>query len=94
MRKVIDAQLKFGMIDISQIKFDIKSRDDIPQILKGLQYIYTQEDVRKKIFKILEEKVSPSADKTNGRPGVSRQLSLHDRIDSLEILLFTKCCLI
>jgi hypothetical protein len=70
MRKVIDTQLVFGMIDISQIKFDIKSRDDIPQILMGLQYIYTQEDVRKKIFKILEDKVSPNTDKTNGRPGM------------------------
>jgi transposase, IS5 family len=70
MRKVIDAQLLFGMIDISQIKFDTKSRDDIPQILKGLQYIYTQQDVRKKIFKILGEKISPNADKTNGRPGM------------------------
>jgi len=70
MRKVIDTQLTFGMIDISQIKFDIKSRDDIPQILMGLQYIYTQQDARKKIFKILEEKVTPQADKTSGRPGM------------------------
>jgi len=66
MRKVIDTQLTFGMIDISQIKFDIKSRDDISQILMGLQYIYTQQDARKKIFKILEEKVTPKAGKTNG----------------------------
>lgn len=70
MRKVIDAQLVFGMIDISQIRFDSKSRDDIPQILKGLQFIYTQQHVREKIFKILEEKISPNANKTNGRPGM------------------------
>ncbi len=36
----------------------------------GLQYIYTQQDVRNKIFKILEEKVSPNTDKTNGRPSM------------------------
>jgi len=70
MRKSIENQLAFGAIDISQIKFDIKSRDDIPQILKGLQHIYTEEDTRKRILKILEEKVSPDTDKKNGRPGM------------------------
>ena len=70
MRKLIDSQLTFGTIDISQIKFDIKSRDDIPQILKGLQYIYTQEKTRGKIFKILEQRVVPNTDKKNGRPGM------------------------
>src|SRR5271165_1545042 len=70
MRIVIDNQLKFGTIDISKIKFDLKSRDDIPQILKGLQYLYTNADTRSKLFNILEEKVTPKADKTNGRPGM------------------------
>lgn len=70
MRRVMDPQLTFGVIDISQINIDPKSRDDIPQILKGLQYIYTQKDIRKKIFEILEEMVAPTADKANGRPGM------------------------
>lgn len=70
MRKVIENQLKFGTIDISQIKFDPKSRDDIPQILKGLQYLYTNSESRKKLFKVLEEKVAPKSDKMNGRPGM------------------------
>ena len=66
----MNSQFTFGTIDISQIEFDIKSRDDIPQILKGLQYIYTQEKKRKKIFKILEEKIAPTNNKNNGRPGM------------------------
>ena len=70
MRKIIDNQLAFGTIDISKIKFDIKSRDDIPQILKGLQYIYTQKDSREKTFQILERKITPNVDKKNGRPGM------------------------
>jgi len=70
MRIVIDNQTKFGVIDISKIKFDPKSRDDIPQILKGLQYLYTNVDSRRKLFNILEEKVNPKSDKTNGRPGM------------------------
>ena len=40
MRKVQDRQMMLGEVDISQIKFDGKSRDEIPQLLRGLQYIY------------------------------------------------------
>jgi len=32
--------METGEIDISQIVFDSKSRDDIPRVLKGLQYLY------------------------------------------------------
>ena len=62
--------MQFGEVDISEIKFDPKSRDDIPRVLKGLQFIYTNESVRKEIFKILENKISPKINKNNGRPGM------------------------
>ena len=39
MRKVIDAQMQFGQVDISAIEFDLRSRDEIPKLLMGLQYI-------------------------------------------------------
>ena len=39
MRQIIDPQLQFGEQDISAIRLDPKSRDDIPQILRGLQHI-------------------------------------------------------
>jgi len=70
MRKTLQNQLTFGEIDISKIEFDPKSRDDIPQLLKGLQYMYTDHSSRKKIFQILREKISPKVDKNNGRPGM------------------------
>lgn len=70
MRKTIDNQLAFGSVDISQITFDTRSRDDIPQILRGLQHIYTQKETREKIFQILEEKMLSNKDKKNGRPGM------------------------
>lgn len=60
----------FGEVEISKIDFNEKSRDDVPQLLKGLQYIYTQEETRKKIFKILIKEISPEVDKRNGRPGM------------------------
>ena len=70
MRETINPQLKFGQVDISQIKFDLKSRDDMPKILRGLQHIYITDEVRAPIFKLLEQQVSPKANKSNGRPGM------------------------
>ena len=40
MRVVQNSQMQIGEVDISQIKFDLKSRDDVPKILKGLQHLY------------------------------------------------------
>jgi len=40
MRVVINQQKQLGEIEIASIQFDPKSRDDIPQILRGLQHIY------------------------------------------------------
>jgi len=39
MRKVTDSQLSFGAVHISRIQFDLRSRDEIPKLLMGLQYI-------------------------------------------------------
>ena len=68
MRQVIDPQLKFGEQDISAIELDPKSRDDIPRILRGLQYIYTTPELREEVFAILAE-VLPEG--TNGKDKVS-----------------------
>ncbi len=40
MRVVQNPQMQVGEDDISQVKFDPRSRDDIPKVLKGLQYLY------------------------------------------------------
>jgi hypothetical protein len=40
MRKVIDLQMEFWEKDIDNIEFDLQSRDEIPKLLMGLQYIY------------------------------------------------------
>jgi hypothetical protein len=41
MRVAQNEQMTIGEVDISNIRFDPKSRDDIPKILRGLQFIYT-----------------------------------------------------
>ncbi len=69
MRKVIEMQMEFWKKDISQIEFDLKSRDEIPKLLMGLQYIYSTPKVRRKVFKILKRIVPINKHKV-GRPGM------------------------
>lgn len=82
MRTVKSPQMQIGQIDIADIDIDITSRDDIPLILLGLQYIYITEPLRKAVFKILEEVIpTKKTDNTNnkvavdankGRPGMDQ----------------------
>ena len=58
-------------IPIYDIKFDLQSRDDIPQVLRGLQYIYTNLETRQAVFDILETVIPPEIDKNNGRPSMA-----------------------
>jgi hypothetical protein len=71
MRVVQNTQMQLGEIDVSQIKFDLKSRDDIPKILRGLQHLYNDAALRGKLFTLLEAKIAPEVNKHNGRPGMT-----------------------
>ncbi|MDQ1267130.1 MAG: transposase, family [Bacteroidota bacterium] len=70
MRKAVENQISFGSVDISQIRIDPKSRDEIDKALRGLQFIYTNLELRSEIFKILEENIQPQVSKKTGRPGM------------------------
>ena len=71
MRVAQNEQMTIGEVDISKIRFDPKSRDDIPKILRGLQFVYTNLPLRIAIFELLDAKISPKVSKTNGRPGMT-----------------------
>jgi transposase, IS5 family len=71
MRVVQNTQMTIGEVDISEIKFDLKSRDDMPKILRGLQSIYTNVSLRTSIFRLLEEHIAPKVSKYVGRPGMT-----------------------
>lgn len=70
MRQVKNKQIQLGETPISQIKFNYRSRDDIPQLLRGLQYIYVTHEIRRQVFNILETMVPQGVDTENGRPGM------------------------
>jgi hypothetical protein len=78
MRSVINPQMALDGADIGSIYLDPKSRDDIPQILRGLQHIYTDPALRGRVFAILQE-ILPNratgdgkADARMGRPGMEQ----------------------
>jgi hypothetical protein len=71
MRVVQKVQMQIGEVDVSKVKFDLKSRDDIPKILRGLQHLYTDLALRTRLFALLEEQIAPKVDKRNGRPGMT-----------------------
>jgi transposase, IS5 family len=71
MRVVQNLQMQIGEVDVSKVKFDLKSRDDIPKILRGLQHLYIDLPLRTKLFALLEEHIAPKVDKGNGRPGMT-----------------------
>lgn len=70
MRVIQNNQMMLGEIAIKDIKLDAKSRDDVPQILKGLQYIYITDELREKVFTILEQLIPENVSQKNGRPGM------------------------
>jgi len=71
MRVVQNVQMQIGEVDVSKVRFDLKSRDDIPKILRGLQHLYIDLPLRTKLFALLEAQIAPKVNKRNGRPGMT-----------------------
>jgi hypothetical protein len=69
-RVVQSKQLTLGEYSIEHIQFDPKSRDDVPQILQGLQYLYVNEDLRKLLFSNLEKMIPKNISDDKGRAGM------------------------
>jgi len=58
-------------IDIANIRLDSRSRDDIPELLRGLQYLYTDKQLRAQIFEVLAGLTPPTINPEMGRPGMA-----------------------
>ena len=71
MRKLRNRQHERDEIRIEDIKLDLKSRDDVPALLFGLQYLYSQKALRDRLFAIMNEYIRPGVSKKVGRPGMA-----------------------
>jgi len=70
MRKRFEQQMQLGIEPIAEVDLKMKSRDEFPQLLAGLQYIFTHPELNTKIFELLEKNIL-SGKKRTGRMGMS-----------------------
>ena len=61
--------LRLDETPIGEIKINVKSRDDIPALLLGLQHLYVS--CREELEGLLDCHVTADRDPENGRPGMT-----------------------
>lgn len=69
MRQRFEQQMRIATVSISEVKFPLKSRDELPPVLKALQHIFITPELNEKVFALLEEKICKGKKKT-GRKGM------------------------
>ncbi len=69
MRKRFEVQLALGQRPIERVVLPVRSRDELPPVLAGLQWIFQTPELNRQIFELLEKKVV-GAKKATGRPGL------------------------
>jgi len=69
MRQRFEQQMNFSTIPICEVKFPLKSRDELPPVLKALQYIFVNPELNEKVFSLLEERICKDKKRT-GRRGM------------------------
>ena len=69
MRQRFQQQTTLGITPITQVKFPLRSRDELPPVLMALQHVFVTPVLNEKVFALLEKKVLKDKKKT-GRKGM------------------------
>jgi IS5 family transposase len=69
MRQCFEQQINLRTVPISDVRFSLKSRDELPPVLRSLQYIFVTPELNEKVFTLLEKKICSGKKKT-GRKGM------------------------
>lgn len=69
MRQRFEQQMNLRTVAIADINFPLKSRDELPPVLKALQYIFVTPELNEKVFSLLEQTICKDKKKT-GRRGM------------------------
>jgi len=69
MRQRFEQQMNLRTVAIQDMKFPLKSRDELPPVLKALQFIFITPELNEKVFALLERKICQGKKKT-GRKGM------------------------
>ena len=57
MRKHFEQQLSLGVVPIIEIKFNARSRHQLPPLLQALQYVFVTKELNEKVFSLLEYRI-------------------------------------
>jgi hypothetical protein len=69
MRQRFEQQMNLRTVAIADVKFPLKSRDELPPVLMALQHIFITPALNEKVFELLEKKICGGKKKT-GRKGM------------------------
>jgi IS5 family transposase len=69
MRQRFEQQQTIGTTAISDIQFPLRSRDELPPVLKALQYVFVTPELNSQVFELLEKKICKGKKQT-GRKGM------------------------
>ena len=69
MRQRFEQQMNLRTVAIADISFPLKSRDELPPVLKALQYIFVTPELNENVFSLLEQTICKDKKKT-GRRGM------------------------
>ena len=69
MRQRFEQQMNLRTVAIADVKFPLRSRDELPPVLKALQYIFITRELNEKVFHLLEQKICKNKKQT-GRKGM------------------------
>ena len=70
MRKRFEVQLGLGQVAIEDVKLPLNSRDELPPLLVGLQWIFKTPELNSEIFTLLEKVILDGKKSHTGRPGM------------------------
>jgi len=70
LRQKIEVQYELGATPIEKLKIPTRTRDEMPPVLRALQYIYTTPELNEKVFTLLDAKIRRGKKQT-GRPGMT-----------------------
>ena len=70
MRRSEERELVF-ILPVDKTKISLKSRDDNPAILVGLQHLYLNTEIRAQILTLIQGYVAKDCDHDTGRPGMN-----------------------
>lgn len=70
MRKHYESQQRFDCSPIAEVSLNLECRDEIIPVLAGLQYLYTNAPLRRKVVELVSNDLNPDTRRDIGREGM------------------------